>query len=154
MTTIRSLTSDRWTPNRLVGVQAGWLEFLFCVMCKTFHSHSAFLHPGVLTKCQLRLTKIFRVGRLFTENNGTESVIAKMVILIDSCNRNKQTNCNFLLSKGFTSEKGEETLLVLFGSRAQKITHKTIKAWLCSSCLSISNTLSRNNPKRYLKRLL
>ena len=79
-------------------------------MCKTFYSHSVFLHPGVFTKCQLRLTKIFRVGRLFTENNETESVIAIMIILIDLCNRNKQTNCNLLLSKGFTSEKREETL--------------------------------------------
>ena len=38
---VRLLTSVQWTPNRLVGVQAGWLEFLCCNMGKAFYSHNA-----------------------------------------------------------------------------------------------------------------
>ena len=66
--------------------------------------------PRCIDQVPAQTDKNIRVGRLFTENNGTESVIAIMIILIDLCSRNKQTNCNLLLSKGFTSEKREETL--------------------------------------------
>ena len=62
------LTSVQQTSNRLVGVQGGWLDFLCCVVSKTFCCRSASLHPdvfkGIPANCQRRLTKIVQVGRL------------------------------------------------------------------------------------------
>ena len=104
------------------GIEAGWLEFVVL-----------YGQDILLSQCLSSPRRIKRyTGQLLANTvknlRGLVAIcsirwkrihIAIMIILIDSCNGNKQTNCNLLFSKDFIFEKREQALW--YYCRAQQI---------------------------------